>query len=83
MRYRLRLDRLEQLLSRSRVSQNHWAMRLGLSRGHWSDLRSGKHPFPSATTREPLAEKNRRVLRILVSIVAALVIGCFWVGTRW
>ena len=56
MRYRLRLDRLEQLLSRSRVSQNHWAMRLGLSRGHWSDLRSGKHPFPSAKTRERLAE---------------------------
>ncbi len=56
MRYRLRLDRLEQLLSRSRVSQNHWAMRLGLSRGHWSDLRSGKHPYPSAKTRERLAE---------------------------
>ena len=35
------------------------------------------------TNRETLAEKNRRVLRILVSIVAALVIGCFWVGTRW
>ena len=35
------------------------------------------------TERESLAEKNRRVLRILVSIVAALVVGCFWVGTRW
>ena len=56
MRYRLRLDRLEQLLSRSRVSQNHWAMRLGLSRGHWSDLRSGKHPFPSSRTRQRLIE---------------------------
>ena len=56
MRYRLRLDRLEQLLSRSRVSQNHWAMRLGLSRGHWSDLRSGKHPYPSSKTRERLIE---------------------------
>ncbi len=56
MRYRLRLDRLEQLLSTSRVSQNHWAMRLGLSRGHWSDLRSGKHPFPSAKTRQRLVE---------------------------
>src|SRR5687768_3418559 len=56
MRYRLRLDRLEQLLSTSRVSQNHWAMRLGLSRGHWSDLRSGKHPFPSARTRQRLVE---------------------------
>jgi serine/threonine protein kinase len=56
MRYRLRLDRLEQLLARSRVSQNHWAMRLGLSRGHWSDLRAGKHPYPSPKTRERLAE---------------------------
>jgi hypothetical protein len=33
--------------------------------------------------RETLAEKNRRVAGILLSIVAALVIGCFWVGTRW
>jgi transcriptional regulator with XRE-family HTH domain len=56
MRYRLRLDRLEHLLSRSRVSQNHWAMRLGLSRGHWSDLRSGRHPYPSAKTRQRLVE---------------------------
>ena len=35
------------------------------------------------TDRETLAEKNRRVASILISIVAALVIGCFWVGTRW
>lgn len=56
MRYRLRLDRLEQLLARSRVSQNHWAMRLGLSRGHWSDLRSGRHPFPSSKTRQRIVE---------------------------
>ena len=35
------------------------------------------------TGREALAEKNRRVMRILVGIIAALVIGCFWVGTRW
>jgi len=56
MRQRLRLDRLEQLLAGSRVSQNHWAMRLGLSRGHWSDLRSGRHPYPSAKTRQRLIE---------------------------
>lgn len=56
MRYRLRLDRLEQLLANSRVSQNHWAMRLGLSRGHWSDLRSGRHPYPSAKTRQRMTE---------------------------
>ncbi|HEX6316045.1 MAG TPA: protein kinase, partial [Gemmatimonadaceae bacterium] len=56
MRYRLKLDRLEQLLAGSRVSQNHWAMRLGLSRGHWSDLRSGRHPFPSAKTRQRIVD---------------------------
>jgi transcriptional regulator with XRE-family HTH domain len=56
MRYRLRLDRLEHLLAGTRVSQNHWAMRLGLSRGHWSDLRSGRHPYPSAKTRQRLVE---------------------------
>ncbi len=31
-------------------------MRLGLSRGHWSDLLNGKHPYPSARTRERLTE---------------------------
>jgi transcriptional regulator with XRE-family HTH domain len=31
-------------------------MRLGLSRGHWSDLRSGKHAFPSSRTRQRLVE---------------------------
>ena len=56
MKYKLRLDRLEHLLAGSRVSQNHWAMRLGLSRGHWSDLRSGRHLFPSARTRQRLIE---------------------------
>lgn len=28
-------------------------------------------------------EKNRRVLRVLVGIIAALVLGCFAVATRW
>jgi putative ABC transport system permease protein len=56
MRLRLRLDRLEQLLEGSRVSQNHWAMRLGLSRGHWSDLLKGNHPYPSAKTRQRMIE---------------------------
>lgn len=56
MRYRLRLDRLEQLLATSPISQNHWAMRLGLSRGHWSDLRSGRHPYPSSRTRQRMLE---------------------------
>ena len=31
-------------------------MKLGLSRGHWSDLVNGKHPYPSAKTRELMLE---------------------------
>ncbi|HEY4306762.1 MAG TPA: ABC transporter permease [Gemmatimonadaceae bacterium] len=56
MRYRLRIDRLAELLAASRLSQNHWAIRLGLSRGHWSDIVNGRHPFPSAKTRQRMIE---------------------------
>lgn len=43
-------------MATSRVSQNHWAMRLGLSRGHWSDLLKGHHVYPSAKTRQRMLE---------------------------
>ena len=56
MRYRINVNRLSELLAESRVSQNHWALRLGFSRGHWSDLVNGKHPYPSTKTREALLE---------------------------
>jgi putative ABC transport system permease protein len=56
MRYRLRTDTLAELLATSRLSQNHWAIRLGLSRGHWSDIVNGRHPFPSAKTRQRMLE---------------------------
>ena len=56
MRQRLNLDRLARLLAASRVSQNHWAIRLGLSRGHWSDIVHGRHPYPSPKTRERMVE---------------------------
>jgi predicted permease len=56
MRLRLRTDRLATILASSRLSQNHWALRLGLSRGHWSDLVNGRHPFPSAKTRQRMLE---------------------------
>ncbi|MGQ0647007.1 MAG: ADOP family duplicated permease [Gemmatimonadaceae bacterium] len=59
MRQRLRLDQLAQILAASRVSQNHWAIRLGLSRGHWSDLVNGRHPYPSRRTRERMLEVFR------------------------
>ena len=56
MRIRLKLDRLLQILAQSPLSQNHWAIRLGLSKGHLSNLLSGKHPYPSARTRERMLE---------------------------
>jgi predicted permease len=56
MRLRLRTDKLAELLASSRLSQNHWAIKLGLSRGHWSDIVNGRHPYPSAKTRERMLE---------------------------
>src|SRR4029079_3174704 len=56
MRLRLRTDRLAELLAASRLSQNHWAIKLGLSRGHRSCLVNGRHPFPSAKTRDRMLE---------------------------
>ena len=56
MRIRLKHERLAELLSASRLSQNHWAIRFGLSRGHLSDLLKGRHPYVSAKTRNKLLE---------------------------
>jgi len=56
MRVRLKRDKLLDLLAHSGISQNHWALKLGLSRGHWSDIVNGRHPYPSAKTREVLLE---------------------------
>ncbi|HEX7123400.1 MAG TPA: helix-turn-helix domain-containing protein, partial [Gemmatimonadaceae bacterium] len=56
MRVRLRHDHLQLLLAKSRLTQNRWALKLGFSRGHWSDLVNGRHPYPSPKTRERLLE---------------------------
>jgi putative ABC transport system permease protein len=56
VRVRLRQQRLLDLLAQSTLSQNHWAIKLGISRGHWSEIVNGKHPFPSPKTRERLLE---------------------------
>jgi putative ABC transport system permease protein len=56
MRIRLDLNALHQLMARSALSQNHWAVKLGLSKGHFSNLLSGKHLYPSARTRERMLE---------------------------
>ncbi|HJU75583.1 MAG TPA: ADOP family duplicated permease, partial [Gemmatimonadaceae bacterium] len=59
MRVRLKLERLQQLLARSALSQNHWAIRIGLSSGHWSDIVNGRHPYPSSKTRRRMLEEFR------------------------
>jgi serine/threonine protein kinase len=51
MRLRLKLARLREFLAASSISQNHWALKVGVSRGHWSEIVNGRHPFPSARTR--------------------------------
>ncbi|MEP6833595.1 MAG: ADOP family duplicated permease [Gemmatimonas sp.] len=56
MRIRLKQKRLLEILSSSPLSQNHWAIKLGLSRGHWSDIVNGNHPYPSAKTRARLLD---------------------------
>jgi transcriptional regulator with XRE-family HTH domain len=56
VRVRLKQQRLIDLLAHSTLSQNHWAIKLGLSKGHWSAIVNGRHPFPSPKTRERMLE---------------------------
>jgi putative ABC transport system permease protein len=56
MRIRLNHQRLVELIAESRLSQNHWAIKLGLSKGHWSGIVHGKHPYPSKKTQDLLME---------------------------
>ncbi len=56
MKIRIRNDRLRRELSKKNLSQNGWALRLGLDRGHLSKLLRGKRPYPSATTRRKLLD---------------------------
>jgi predicted permease len=44
------------MMAQSSLSQNHWAIKLGLSKGHWSAIVNGRHPFPSPKTRERMLE---------------------------
>src|SRR5712671_4783548 len=56
MRVRLKVDDLRRALAASHLSQNHWAIKLGISRGHWSDIVNGKHLYPSPKTRQRMLE---------------------------
>ena len=68
MRVRLKVDRLQQLLAASSLSQNHWALKLGISRGHWSAIVNGRHPFPSPKTRQRMLEVLRVPLEELFDV---------------
>ncbi|HSR52540.1 MAG TPA: ADOP family duplicated permease [Acidobacteriota bacterium] len=54
MRIRLKHRELARILERGKLTQNHWALRLGISKGHLSLLVNGKRPYPSGRTRERL-----------------------------
>ena len=56
MRVRLNQQKLLAFLAQSPLSQNHWALKLGLSKGHWSEIVNGKHAYPSPKTRERMLE---------------------------
>ncbi len=71
MRVRLRLDRLHELIASSRLSQNHWALKVGVSKGHWSEIVNGKHPYPSPRTRSRMVEEFGVALEELFEIEPA------------
>jgi transcriptional regulator with XRE-family HTH domain len=71
MRVRLRLHHLQELVARSPLSQNHWAIKLGLSRGHWSEILHGRYPYLSPKTRDRLLEEFGVSFDALFEIEAA------------
>lgn len=56
IRARLKHERLAQEIRRGKLSQNRWAQKLGINRGHLSQLVRGRRPFPKAETRARLLE---------------------------
>ena len=71
MRIRLRQDRLARRIADSRMSQNRWALRIGISTGHLSELVNGKRPYPSALTRRKLLAAFEAELEELFRIETA------------
>jgi len=72
VRVRLKQQRLRELLANSRLTQNHWALKLGISRGHWSEIVNGKHPYPSPRTRARMLETLACPLEDLFEIEAGI-----------
>ncbi len=56
MRVRLNHKKLAEIIARSPLSQNRWAQKLSLSRGHLSDLINGRHVYPSPRTRHKILQ---------------------------
>ncbi len=56
MRVRLIHQTLLAVLAQSPLTQNHWAIKLGISKGHWSEIVNRKHPYPSPKTRQRMLE---------------------------
>lgn len=56
MKVRLKHERLAREIARSRMTQNRWAQKLGLSRGHLSNLVNGRFVYPSPETRARLMQ---------------------------
>lgn len=56
MRVKLRHRRLAEELAKRPMSLNRWALKLGLSRGHLSELVNGRKRYPAPKTREKLLE---------------------------
>ncbi|MEE8587172.1 MAG: ADOP family duplicated permease, partial [Acidobacteriota bacterium] len=54
MRVRLKTERLAQEIARSRMSQNRWAQKLGIQRGHFSQIVNGKRLYLTPRTRHKL-----------------------------
>lgn len=54
MRVRLKTERLAQEIARSRMSQNRWALKLGIRKGHFSQIVNGKRRYLSPPTRRKL-----------------------------
>ena len=56
MKVRLQHRQLALRLAQGRLSQNAWARRIGVSRGHLSNLANGNRPYPSPRTRSRLLQ---------------------------
>lgn len=54
MRVRLKHERLAKEIAASRLTQNRWAQKMGISRGHLSNLVNGRFLYPSPRTRSRL-----------------------------